>query len=199
MSPRVAHRSLLSTRSLVLNRSYLPVHVTTVRHAFTLLYKGVAKAVDEEYQTFDFPDWSGLKVNGYDGIGTVSDSIRIPRVILLTRFDRIPRRDVRFSRHNIFLRDSNTCQYCRDRLPASGLNLDHVVPRSQGGLTTWENVVTCCLGCNHHKGGRRPEQANMRLHRKPVRPSWTPFIARGAGDSLYDEWRPFLHGGERAP
>ena len=106
--------SLLGGKTLVLNRSYLPIHVTSVRRAFSLLYRGVARAVDEEYRTFDFRDWSELSTADRDSVGGVSGLVRIPRVILLVSFDKVPRRELRFSRNNIFLRDLYTCQYCRE-------------------------------------------------------------------------------------
>jgi len=180
--------------TLVLNRSYLPIHVTSVKRAFSLLYRGVAKAVDSDYRIFAFAAWLDQSIEGHETIGLVRSSIRIPRVILLGSFDRLPRREVRFSRANVFVRDGSTCQYCGSRQPTSQLNLDHVIPRTQGGPTTWENVVCCCIRCNRSKGGRRPEQARMRLRRKPVRPSWTPFVARSLTSPPCAEWRPFLGG-----
>ena len=194
MTSAVAVSRPLGGKSLVLNRSYLPIHVTTVRRALSLLYRGVAKAVDRDYRTFDFRDWSELSTAGWESVGLVEGFVRIPRVILLVSFDRVPRREVRFSRHNIFLRDANMCQYCGERRPRSELNLDHVVPRAAGGLTTWENVVCACLECNRRKGGRTPEQAGMGLRRRARRPSWTPFVARNLAASAYHEWRPFLSG-----
>ena len=188
----------LTTSALVLNRSYLPIHVTTVRRAFSMLYRGVAKAVDEEYRTFDFVDWSELSTAGREAVGVVGSLVRVPRVILLVSFDRVPRREVRFSRHNIFVRDNNTCQYCGRRRPRSELNIDHVVPRAHGGFTTWENVVCSCLGCNRRKGGRTPTQAKLLLIRKPRRPSWTPFVTRNLAGGRYREWTPFLSGVDTA-
>jgi 5-methylcytosine-specific restriction endonuclease McrA len=184
----------LGGKSLVLNRSYLPVHVTTVRRAFSLLYRGVARAVDEQYRTFDFADWTTVSTLDAEAVGIVSGFVRVPRVILLVSFDRVPRREVRFSRHNIFMRDGNSCQYCGERKSRSELNLDHVIPRSRGGMTTWENIVCACLECNRLKGGRTPGEAGMRLRRKPRRPSWTPFVARTLAGTCYREWRPFLGG-----
>lgn len=178
----------------MLNRSYLPVHVTTVRRAFSLLYRGVARAVDEDYRTFDFADWTTVSTLDAEAVGLVSGFVRVPRVILLVSFDRVPRREVRFSRHNIFMRDGNSCQYCGERKSRSELNLDHVIPRSRGGMTTWENIVCACLECNRLKGGRTPEEAGMRLRRKPRRPAWTPFVARTLAGTCYREWRPFLGG-----
>ncbi len=188
----------LAGKSLVLNRAYLPVHVTSVRRAFSLLYRGVAQAVDEEYRTFDFQTWAHLSTAGFDSVGTVGRAVRIPRVILLLTFDRVPRRRVRFSRHNIFVRDRSTCQYCGGRFSRSELNLDHVLPRAAGGPTTWENIVCSCLVCNRRKGGNTPEQAGMHLIAKPRAPQWTPFMAGSPGARGYREWRPFLGGVDTA-
>jgi len=183
----------LNTKVLVLNRSYLPVHITSVRRAFSLLYQGLAHAVNEQYQTFDFESWSDLAASEHDDtVRTVSRVIRVPRVILLLAYDRIPKRHVRFSRFNIYARDKNTCQYCGRVFPRSELNLDHVIPRSQGGTSRWDNVVCSCHACNRKKGGRTPEQAGMRLLRKPRRPEWTPFMAETFSLRRYREWVPFL-------
>ena len=186
--------SVLTTKVLVLNRSYFPVHVTSVRRAVCLLYQGIAKAVDQQYRTFDFNSWSDLSSALHDDtISLVDRVIRVPRVILLIGYDRVPKRQVRFSRFNVFARDNNTCQYCGEKLPRSELNLDHVVPRSQGGLSTWENMVCSCFTCNRVKGGRMPEEAGMRLIRKPFRPEWTPFMLETFSFKRYHEWRPYLN------
>ena len=181
---------MLDSNVLVLNRSYLPIHVTSVRRAVTLIFRDVARAVNEEYQTFDFEQWH--RVDGEPAIGTSKGLIRVPRVILLVAYDRIPKRQIRFSRLNVLARDKYTCQYCGARPPRSELNLDHVIPRSMGGKTTWDNVVTSCVDCNRRKGGRTPQQARLRLRRKPARPRWTPLMDLAISHTRYDEWRPFL-------
>jgi len=184
---------MLNSSVLVLNRSYLPVHVTSARRAFTLLYQGIARAIDEQYQTFDFEGWSQLAVaRDADAIGTSGGPIRIPRVIVLIAFDRLPKRHVRFSRINLMARDNFQCQYCARRPHRAELNLDHVVPRSLGGRSTWENVVTSCMDCNRRKGGRTPRQAHLKLLRKPERPRWTPLANLMWSSVRYREWRPFL-------
>src|ERR671930_26969 len=158
--------SVLNTKVLILNRSYLSIHVTSVRRAFVLLYQGIARAVNEQYQTFDFESWSDLSVSVHDeSIGLVNRVIRVPRVILLVGYDRVPKRQVRFSRYNIYARDKCICQYCGKRLPRYDLNLDHVIPRSRGGTSTWENVVCSCQECNRTKGGKTPQEAGMSLLR----------------------------------
>jgi 5-methylcytosine-specific restriction endonuclease McrA len=116
--------------------------------------------------------------------------LRIPRVILLVGYERIPRTRVRLSRLNIYARDGNLCQYCGNRFARTDLNLDHVIPRSRGGLTTWENVVCSCIACNLRKGGRTPTEAGMKLLKKPIRPKWTPTFR--APSRFYEEWRPYL-------
>jgi 5-methylcytosine-specific restriction endonuclease McrA len=185
--------SVLNTKVLVLNRSYLPVHVTSVKRAFALLYQGVARAVDEQYRTFDFDSWRDLAIEmHHERVGVVGGFVRVPRVLLLIAYERVPKRHVRFSRFNIYARDNNTCQYCGRRLPRTELNLDHVIPRSRGGMSTWENVVCSCHSCNRRKGGRTPEEANMLLISKPKRPQWTPFSTEMFSLRRYQEWMPFL-------
>lgn len=184
---------MLNSSVLVLNRSYLPVHVTSARRAFTLLYQGIARVVNEQYQTFDFEEWSQLgAARDAEAVGTPGGRIRVPRVIALVAFDRLPKRHVRFSRINLMARDSFQCQYCGRRPHRAELNLDHVVPRSLGGRSTWENVVTSCVDCNRRKGGRTPRQAHLKLLRKPERPRWTPLANLMWSSVRYQEWRPFL-------
>jgi len=182
---------VLHSKTLVLNRSFLPIHITTVRRACVLLFQGIARAVDADYQTFDFGGWRERREGG-ERLGLVAGAMPVPRVIVLVTYDRVPRRHLRFSRHNVYARDHDTCQYCGRRLPRSDLNLDHVVPRSQGGLSTWDNVVCSCHSCNRRKGGNTPEQSGIRLLRRPVRPAWTPFLGENFGQARYREWRPFL-------
>ena len=184
---------MLNSNVLVLNHSFVPIHVTSVRRAFTLIYQDAARAVNESYETFDFVAW---QLNGATGtselIGTTRGNIPVPRVIVLRCYDRIPRRHVRYSRVNIFTRDKYTCQYCGAKPPRAQLNLDHVVPRAHGGRTTWENVVCSCIDCIRRKGGRTPEQARLALRRKPARPRWTPMANLVMPNVGYTEWRPFL-------
>ncbi|MFP2909980.1 HNH endonuclease [Pyxidicoccus sp. 3LFB2] len=183
---------MINSAVLVLNRYYQPVHVTSVKRAFSLLYQGVAKAIDAQYRLYEFDDWAALSAT-QDCITTINRTIRVPRVLVLSAYDHLPRGRVRFSRLNIYARDNDTCQYCGKNLPRSDLNLDHVNPRSQGGKTTWENVVCSCVPCNLKKGGRTPEQADMRLLKKPVRPRWTPLFRGATRKVTYREWLPFLH------
>ena len=183
---------MLDSHVLILNRVYQPVHVTSVRRAFGLLTQGVARAIDEQYRLYQFEDWAALSTESHDRIATVSRAIRVPRVLVLSAYDHLPRVKVRFSRLNVYARDKDTCQYCAKQLPRAELNLDHVVPRAQGGRTSWENVVCSCVPCNLKKGGRTPEQAGLRLLNRPTRPRWTPFFRGALRKNTYREWLPFL-------
>jgi 5-methylcytosine-specific restriction endonuclease McrA len=184
---------MIASNVLVLNKSFLPVQITTVRRAFCLLYAGVAKAVNSQYETFDYESWRHLSVErNEETIGLVDRVIRVPRVILLIAYDRVPKRRTRFSRYNIFARDKNTCQYCGQKFQRHELNLDHVIPRSQGGFSTWENVVCSCHHCNRRKGGKTPDQAKMKLIAPPRKPAWTPPLNLSLQELMRKEWVPFL-------
>ncbi len=184
---------MLNSSVLVLNRNYQPVHVTDAKRALTLMYQGAARAIDHQYRLYEFADWAALAASHYDTIGTVNRRIRVPRVVVLSAYERLPRVKVRFSRLNIYARDSDTCQYCGQLFSRGDLNLDHVLPRSQGGRTSWENVVCSCIVCNLRKGGRTPEQAGMRLLKKPICPRWTPLFRGAHRRKTYREWLPFIN------
>ena len=159
-----------------------------------MLYSGAARAVDSQYKTFDYESWSQVAIEQRDEtIGLVNKLIKIPRVIMLVAYDRIPKTQVRFTRANIFARDSNTCQYCRKIFPKNELSIDHVIPRSYGGKSIWENVVCSCFTCNRTKGGRTPKQAHMKLHVQPRKPRWTPLNRASLNGIKREEWVPFLN------
>jgi 5-methylcytosine-specific restriction endonuclease McrA len=185
---------MLDGHVLVLNRHYQPVHVTNVRRALVLLYVGAARALDKQYRLFDFESWASLSAElGEETVNTAKHRILIPRIVVLQAYDRMPVGRIRFSRHNIFARDDHTCQYCQKQLPRRELNLDHVVPRSKGGKTNWENVVTSCVQCNFEKGGRTPEEAGKALRRKPHKPRWSELVHPPRLRARYREWLPFLN------
>jgi 5-methylcytosine-specific restriction endonuclease McrA len=183
---------MLDTAVLVLNRVYQPIHVTSVRRAVSLLYQGVARAIDEEFRLLDFEGWAELAAASEEAIHTPTRAIRVPRVVVLVAHAHLPHHRVRFSRLNVYARDESACQYCGRRRARSELNLDHVIPRSRGGSTSWENVVCSCVACNLRKGGRTPEEAGMRLLRQPSRPRWTAVFRAAARRAIHRQWIPFL-------
>lgn len=162
---------------LVLNATFEPINVTAVRRAMVLLLKGVAQAEE---------------LNHHE-VHSTSRIMKVPSVIRLLAYRHIPQQTRALSRKNILLRDRNTCQFCGGVFPASELTLDHVVPRSRGGRSSWENLVACCYQCNNRKGDRTPEEAGIKLARRP-RP-FTLYTSRqlmrliGHRD---EKWRKYL-------
>ncbi|TWT83355.1 HNH endonuclease [Planctomycetes bacterium CA13] len=198
----MSQSSVLDTNVLVLNRFYMAIRVVNVRRTFTLLYRQCAEVIsheDDQFVSYDFESWCELsqltsleKQPGEDYIRAVGFELRVPRIVRLTRFDRMPTQTVRFNRKNLFARDEHTCQYCGRIEPANKLSLDHVIPRSHGGPTTWENIVCCCLRCNSRKGGRTPQQARMQLLTRPSKPRFNPMLAQSMEDPRYECWKTFL-------
>ena len=185
---------------LVLNRHFSPVRITTARQAFLLLYIGRARALDRRFEPHPWDGGAhGPLEPGDETVGTPRGKIRVPRVLLLSGYSRTPQAPLRLSRRNIFVRDGFTCQYCMARPGVRELNLDHVVPRSRGGRSSWENLVTSCRDCNLDKGDATPDEAGMPLRTTPKRPSWSMALMMSAPTSRYPEWEPFLVGVGHAP
>ncbi len=165
---------------LVLNRSFCAVEVSSWQRALALLYLGRASVVGEDCRVHNFKDWielsHAIEENPAGFISTPTLKIAIPEVIALNFFDKVPLRGIPFTRRNIYLHYGNRCCYCGKRFPLSGLNLDHVIPRSRGGKTDWSNIVTSCVPCNLKKGSHLPREAGMRL----VIPISKPRMKRGA-------------------
>jgi 5-methylcytosine-specific restriction endonuclease McrA len=194
--------SSLGLSVLVLNRSFVAVHVTNVRRAITLLFRHLAEVVHIEEGRFaahSLESWRELSLlrasfrsPDEDWVRGVGFDLQAPRVIRLTACDRAPRQGLRFNRRNVFARDGNQCQYCGRGFPTSELSLDHVVPRSRGGITSWENIVCACVACNVRKGGRTPHEATMQLVRQPVKPRRSPLLSIKLGNPKYESWRSFV-------
>lgn len=184
---------VLSQPTLVLNRSWSAIATTTARKAIGLAYTGAARIIrPETYETHGFESWADLAVpDGEPAICTVTIELRVPEVIVLTRFTGMPQQEATFSRRNLYRRDQNTCQYCGARQGTSELSIDHVVPRSRGGLSSWENCVLACVRCNGRKAARLPEEAGMSLLRPPVAPRWTPLMEVPVA-RMRQSWRRFV-------
>ena len=183
---------MLESSVLVLNRGFAALTLTDVKRCFTLFYKGHVRAVLPDYSTYAWQEWCDVPVQpGDDVISTPNLTLRIPRVIQLLSCDRPPRHDVKFSRHNIYMRDGNRCQYCGKRFSSGELSLDHVIPLSRKGPSSWENVVCACLPCNVKKGNRLPEDVGMKLRRAPVKPRATA-LGMLSPHRIHPTWRNFL-------
>jgi 5-methylcytosine-specific restriction endonuclease McrA len=195
--------SALDASVLVLNKLFMAIHIISVRRAFCLLCKELAEVVsleDGRFATYDFPTWRELsefrarnfREEDDDWVRTINSEIQVPRVIRLLDYDKLPKQTVKFNRRNIFARDNNQCQYCGKKFPTSELSLDHVLPRSQNGQSTWENIVCACVSCNVKKGGRTPREASMALIRRPEKPKRSPMLNLKMTHRKYQSWRTFL-------
>jgi 5-methylcytosine-specific restriction endonuclease McrA len=183
---------ILSRPALVLNRNWQAVNVATVARALVLVWNESARVVDpDDYQLYCWEDWSKLRPReGEAFIQAVRFRLRVPEVVTLVDYDRLPAAAASFSRRNIFKRDHYTCQYCGVQPGSEELTIDHVVPRAQGGESRWDNCVLACLDCNKRKADRTPQQAKMRLKHKPVQPIWNPLYA--AHDVRIESWTKFV-------
>jgi len=164
---------VLNKSVLVLNQSYEPIHVCTVRRAIVLVYRGRAEVIE----ALDLC------------VRSVSAQFPVPSVVRLSLYVRIPPKSLTLSKRNILKRDGHQCQYCGTR--HGRMTVDHVVPRTMGGRDTWENMVCACQECNNQKGNGSPERAGMSLLRKPRSPNNVTFIRHFIG--VPDQrWRPYL-------
>jgi len=198
----MSHESLQSN-VLVLNRAFVPVHLTTAQRAFCLLFKSVAEVVlmeEGRLGLYSFESWREVsearrrlrKQDDGEWIRTVSYEIQVPRIVRLVFYNRFPERRVSFNRRNLFARDENRCQYCGRAFATSELSLDHVVPLSHGGGSSWANVVCACTHCNKMKGGRTPREAGMKLVRRPAEPKLDPLVRMKLRRKKYSSWKHFL-------
>lgn len=163
---------------LLLNISYEPLKIINWKKAITMLCLGKVEVI-EEY--------------GRD-IHSISFTIKLPAVVRLLKVVKRNNSPVKFSRQNIYIRDRYKCQYCGRKFPAEDLTYDHIIPKSRGGKTKWENIVTCCMQCNRKKGGRTPREASMKLIRKPVIPTWVPSVRLTIGfREVPQSWRDYLY------
>ena len=193
----------LDEKVLVLNRLYTAVRVVNARRAFILLCKRAAEVIAVEngrYLNYDFESWievaqlqRQVEAESHPWIHTPRLVIAVPKIIRLFGYDRLPRQEVKLNRRNIYARDGNRCQYCGRHFGTKELTIDHVVPRVQGGEHTWDNLVCACISCNTRKGGRTPDEANVRLIRPPQRPRRNPAITLRLGSEKYESWKAFLN------
>jgi len=182
---------------LVLNRNWMAIHVCSLQRALGLLVQDLAQVVTEEYETYNFDSWRELSVHmeeeGNRFVHSPSFRLAVPEVILLNRFHKAPPKTVKFNRRNIYLRDQMTCQYCGVKPPREKLTIDHVLPRSKGGKSEWENVVLACQDCNARKGNRLlGSQTSMKLVRQPSKPHWLSIIRHSLKGHNRPTWNKFV-------
>ena len=189
---------VLNSGVLVLNKLWQVVDVCSVKRALCLLYLEHAQVILKEggsFYTFGFEDWKDFSQKSSDDsqiIRTITYKLKIPRIILLFIYDKMPPRKVKFTRRNVYKRDGNRCQYCGKKFKPEDLNLDHVIPVSCGGKDNWYNVVCSCVSCNLRKGNKPLVEAGMSLIRKPTRPNWRGFVKYNLPGIDEESWKDFL-------
>lgn len=171
----------LDRQVLVLNKHWVPIKTKTVKDAIAIVAKGNARILDPEtYIAYDLLSWNDVsKAKAAVGdlmIRSARMALLPPEVIQLTSYQGVGQRTVVFSRKNLFKRDRYTCQYCGLQPGTEELTIDHLIPRSRGGKSVWENAVLACIACNAKKADRTPEQAGMKLRKIPTKPSWKTLV-----------------------
>ena len=189
----ISQTAVLDSRVLVLNRTWMPIRSAAVREILGMLCTGSAKVVEPAtYDVYDIQSWSEVAVEPHEPvIRSAYLSMRVPEVVLLALYDGMPRREVVFTRRNIFKRDRYACQYCGAQPGTSELTIDHVIPKARGGQSTWTNCVLACVPCNARKASRTPDEATMRLRRSPIQPKWHPTVFLPLGQRR-ESWDKFL-------
>lgn len=191
--------SVLNDPVLVLNRNWQPVTFLPVQTCIVNVMRDMASVLDpSDYYLMSFEEWterhhkedSAAEEDRW--IRTPSMKILAPEVIVLKKYGERPPRRVVFNRPNLARRDEYTCQYCGVELGQRDLTVEHILPRSRGGPTTWENCVAACGDCNSRKADLTPKEAGMKLRTTPQQPAWTPRLALPRGRTMRRSWQPFL-------
>jgi len=195
---------ILTSRVLVLNSNFVPINIISLKKALIKLVKNVAEIVtieNERYSSWNFTSWAEIselrrdfeELGKYDEIiGLGGFTFIIPRIIRVLTYDRFFKHPIKLNRKNIFARDKCICQYCHKKFSPQNLSIDHIIPRSQGGQSIWENLVCSCYKCNSKKRDRTPTQAGMKLLKQPHRPASPPIIKLTIGDRKYKDWQSFI-------
>ncbi len=186
---------MLNRQVLVLNKYWVAVHVCTVRRALTLVFEEMARIVCDDFQTYDFESWRELSAYaaGADPVvHTPNFQLLLPRVIVLAKYQNYPPRSVKFNRRNIFIRDNHTCQYCGRRAPKDDMTIDHIIPKSRGGRTVWENIVLACTHCNTKKGSKLPAECHMHPRTPPRKPNWFETLYTMPSEGDLSLWQKFV-------
>jgi len=179
---------------LVLNKSYIPIHIITWQKSMSLIIQESARPLDRDFITYTFEDWLTFScmADDYQKVPTVRYNIAIPEVIVLRDYNSLPVREVKYSRQTLFQRDKFRCAYCNETFAKEQLTIDHIIPRSKGGLSNWSNTVSCCRPCNYLKADKTPEDAGLKLLIKPKKPIWLSPIADIKRNYVCKSWLKFM-------
>lgn len=196
----------LKLPTLVLNRAWQPITVASVRQSVLKVMAEMAQFMDHKesdtgdisYMLYGMEGWMGLEVSeGEEGLVLPHGRImRIPEIVVLRHYDKMPEREVKLTRRNLLVRDGFKCQYTGEPVSPSEATIDHVVPQSRGGKTTWDNVVIACIDANRRKADKKPEEVGMKLLKTPRKPEWSPIYSRfarlTASSKIPRSWLKFI-------
>ena len=178
---------------LVLNKVWMPIRVISAQRAFKLFFAGKASAVDSEtFYAYKWGEWLKQPISEDDAVvHSVQYAIKVPEVIVLSKYDKVFRKNVKLTKRNIYIRDKYFCQYSGKRIPSAEADIDHVIPKSQGGINSWENMVVCTKEINRMKGNKTPGQAGLKLIKKPIKPS-SDMLLIDPKLNVPDSWSKFI-------
>jgi hypothetical protein len=182
---------------LILNKHWIPINTTTPKHSFALMFSENAKGLlveDDKVVPLDWNDWVAINPSEIDRkIKTIRGYIKIPTVIVLNHYDKIPKQTIKFTQKSLWERYNFTCQYTGKKVTRTNGNIDHVIPKSQGGKTSWENCVIAHKEINALKADRTPEQAGLKLLKKPSAPRIMPVSFYIRNKEEVKDWELFLN------
>jgi 5-methylcytosine-specific restriction endonuclease McrA len=189
-------KNALNLPVLQLNKSWLPIHITTVRHALLDLCSNSCRALDaKDYTLYEWKDWINLSFEDRPFVQSVKFKIYVPEIVVLTDYNKVPNFKVRLNMKNVWLRDGGQCQYSGRYLALKDATKDHVLPESRGGKNSWDNIVTCCEDVNRKKSNQTPAEAGLTLLNDPRKPHWTPLYSAARSFRHHPEsWDMFLPG-----
>lgn len=178
---------------LVLNKSWLPIRVKKVKSALNLIFRGRACVVDAiTYEVYDCEQWINKEVKEGDKFLRAAHSrVKVPEVIVLTSYNKIPEQGVKLTKKNIFMRDKYTCQYTGKRVDPKNADIDHIIPKSKGGKNTWDNLVVSSKDINRKKGSRTPEEAGLKLIKQPRKPLYRSLLIDPRKE-MPEAWKNFF-------
>lgn len=182
--------SVMNTPALMLNNNWQPIGIQSVARSICMAFNSNVKIVDpRDYQQYTWDDWVKLDINDDKVLNLVGVKVRIPEVVVAVNYSGVRHNTIVFNRRNLFIRDENICQYCGKRFSTDDLTVDHIIPRSKGGQSSWLNCVLACISCNRKKADYSLEKIGMSLIRSPFKPKWNPLYRTKV---FVPSWERFL-------
>lgn len=181
---------------LVLNRAWIPIHVVDWKKAMSLIYQESAKALDLDLVSYEYKDWLEFSKTPFladlPKVSSIHYEVAVPEIIVLKYYDKLPRRDVKYSRQTLFELYGGVCFWCNTKFDRKDLTVDHVVPVSKGGKTSWENTVPSCKACNFKKGDKLISELGWKMKITPKKPRWISPLSHVSKNIHRKSWSNFM-------